>query len=108
MKGIRFLGTSRADLRAFPKEARQVAGTQLQRVQFGALPVDWKPLPSVGRGVIEIRVRVPAGAFRVMYVASIGPEVVVLHCFQKKAQRTSKGDVAVAARRYRSFLSGGV
>jgi phage-related protein len=106
MKDIRFLGTSLADLRAFPKEARQEAGVQLDRVQRGLLPIDWKPMPGVGRGVIEIRVRVHGGAFRVMYVTNIGHQVVVLHCFQKKSQRTSKGDIALAAKRYRSLVGG--
>jgi phage-related protein len=108
MKRLRFLGTSRADLQAFPKQARRVMGAELQRVQEGGVPRDWKPMPSVGQGVIEIHLRTEAGAFRVIYVASIGPEVVVLHCFQKKTQRTSARDIAMAVRRYRSIVCGGL
>ncbi|GAB3455283.1 type II toxin-antitoxin system RelE/ParE family toxin [Massilia terrae] len=108
MKRLLFLGTSFADLQAFPKQVRRVAGVELQRVQEGGMPRDWKPMPNVGQGVIEIHLHAEAGAFRVMYVASIGPQVIVLHCFQKKTQSTSKGDIAMAARRYRSFIGGGV
>jgi phage-related protein len=59
---------------------------------------------TVGQGVREIRVRDAAGAFRVMYVAKFDDAVYVLHCFQKKTQKTSKADLNLAARRYRELL----
>jgi phage-related protein len=46
----------------------------------------------------------PAGAFRVMYVAKFDDAVYVLHCFQKRTQKTSKADLNLAARRYRDLL----
>jgi phage-related protein len=52
----------------------------------------------------EIRIRDMAGAFRVLYVAKFADAVYVLHCFQKKTERTSKADVELAARRYRELL----
>ncbi|QKS24716.1 hypothetical protein FX987_02498 [Vreelandella titanicae] len=58
-------------------------------------------MPTVGQGVKEIRVRDVAGAFRVMYVAKFADVVYVLHCFQKKTQKTSKGDIDLAEKRYR-------
>src|SRR5882672_6678299 len=65
---------------------------------------DWKPMNTVGRGVREIRIRDAAGAFRVMYVAKFDDAVYVLHCFQKKTQKTSKADLNLAAQRYRDLL----
>ena len=59
---------------------------------------------TVGRGVREIRIRDAAGAFRVLYVAKFDDAVYVLHCFQKKTQKTSKADLNLAARRYRDLL----
>jgi phage-related protein len=59
---------------------------------------------TVGQGVREIRIRDAAGAFRVMYVAKFDDAVYVLHCFQKKTQKTSKADLNLAARRYRELL----
>lgn len=106
MKRILFVGSSRADLRAFPVRARRFAGRQLNRLQNGQLPVDWKPMPGIGAGVAEIRLRVPDGAFRVIYVAKFGDLIVVLHCFQKKSKRTSHADIALAGTRYRAFLGG--
>jgi phage-related protein len=53
---ILWLGSSLDDLRAFPEDARRVAGFELRRVQQGLQPTDWKSMPSVGTGVEEIRV----------------------------------------------------
>ena len=71
------------------------AGYQLGRVQAGKEPADWKPMPSVGLGVNEIRVREDSGAFRVIYVAKFEEAVYVLHAFQKKAQKTPKHDMTL-------------
>lgn len=103
-KPVVFRGTSLDDLRAFPAALRRMAGFQLDRVQHGEDPDDWKPMTSIGSGVREIRVRDDDGAFRVIYVAKLGDAIYVLHCFQKKTQRTSKEDIALAARRYKQLV----
>lgn len=92
------------DLRAFPLAARREAGHQLDQVQHGREPDDWKPIKTVGQGAKEIRIRDEAGAFRVVYVARFADAIYVLHCFQKKTEKTSKADVELAARRYRELL----
>ena len=101
---VEFRGRSLDDLRAFPLAARREAGYQLDRVQNGQEPNDWKPMNSVGQGVQQIRIRDASGAFRVLYVARFADTVYVLHCFQKKTEKTSKADVDLAARRYRDVL----
>jgi len=101
MKPVRFVGTAREDLIAFPEPARRVAGYELFMVQVGREPSDFKPMPDVGAGVQEIRVRDRAGAFRVVYVAKFDEAVYVLHAFQKKTAKTSSVDIEVAKRRYR-------
>jgi len=103
-KPVEFQGSALDDLRAFPRAARREAGYQLDRVQHGREPDDWKPMSTVGRGVQEIRIRDAAGAFRVLYVAKFNAAVYVLHCFQKKTQKTSKADLSLAAQRYRDLL----
>jgi phage-related protein len=102
-KPVEFRGSSLDDLRAFPEAARREAGYQLDQVQHGREPDDWKPMPTVGRGVQEIRIRDSAGAFQVLYVTKFDDAVYVLHCFQKKTQKTSKADMNVAAQRYRDL-----
>lgn len=104
MKTISFVGSALADLRAFPEAARRSAGYQLDRIQQGAEPSDWKPMASVGKGVREIRIRDASGAFRVIYVTRISNDIYVLHCFQKKTQKTSRTDLDLAAKRYNDLI----
>lgn len=74
MQPVRFLGSAKGDLYAFP---------------------------GVGSGAREIRIRDEAGAFRVIYVAKFADAIYVLHAFQKKTQKAAKTDLELAARRYR-------
>ena len=101
MKQIAFVGDSLACLRDFPDDARSTAGYQLREVQKGSDPSDWKPMTTIGSGVREIRIREASGAFRIIYVASLGEQVVVLHAFQKKTQKTPQKDIDLAATRLR-------
>ena len=102
-KPVDFRGSSLDDLRAFPLTARREAGHQLDQVQHGQEPDDWKPMNTIGQGVKEIRIRDAAGAFRILYVAKLADAVHVLHCFQKKTGKTSKTDLDLAAKRYRDL-----
>ena len=101
-KEVRWLGSSRASLRALPYEARRELGYELGEVQHGALPTDWRPMPTVGAGVIEIRVRA-GGAFRLLFVAQFEEAIYVLHVFQKKSHKTSALDLTLARQRYRTI-----
>lgn len=103
-KPVEFRGSSLDDLRAFPKSARREAGHQVDQVQQGLEPDDWKPMPVIGSGVREIRIRDASGAFRVMYVAKFAAAVYVLHCFQNATQKTRKSDLDLATRRYRELI----
>ena len=103
-KPVEFLGTSLDDLRAFPPSAKREAGYQIDQVQNGLDPDDWKPMNTVGKGVREIRVRDSDGAFRVIYIAKFADAVYVIHCFQKKTQKTNKADIDLASKRYRDLL----
>jgi phage-related protein len=102
-KPVEFRGSSLDDLRAFPRSARHEAGHQIDQVQQGYQPDDWKPMPTVGPGAQEIRIRDADGAFRVIYVAKFADAVYVLHCFRKTTQKTSKTDLNLAAKRYREL-----
>ena len=104
MKLIAFRGDSLEALRAFPDGARHDAGFQLDKVQRGEEPDDWKPMGTIGAGVKEIRVWDEAGTFRVIYLAKLADAVHVLHCFQKKTQETSAKDIKVARKRYKDLI----
>ena len=106
MKPISFLGNSLECLREFPEDARQDAGYQLDQVQRGRQPSDFKPLPSVGNGVEELRVWDDTGTYRVIYVARLREAVYVLHAFHKKTRATSKHDIEIARNRYAELMRG--
>ena len=104
MKPVTFLGDSLGTVRAFPTGARREAGFQIERVQRGFDPDDWKPMKTVGSGVREIRIRDAVGAFRVIYIATLADAVYVLHAFQKKTEATLKRDVALATTRFKELM----
>src|SRR6187402_1724846 len=101
-KPLIWLGSARRDIRAFPALARRLAGFQLRRVQHGLDPDDWKPMPTVGPGVREIRIHV-AGAHRVFYVATRAEAIYVLHASEKKTQKTAARDLEVGRERFRAL-----
>lgn len=103
---VEFLGSALNDLRDFPLSARREAGYQIDKIQHGEEPDDWKPMKTIGTGAQEIRIQDEAGAFRVVYIAKLKNAVYVLHCFQKKTQRTSAQDIALASKRYNELMRG--
>jgi phage-related protein len=103
-KPLSFIDSSLDDLKAFPGDMQSEIGHQLDRVQQGLEPDDWKPFSTVGAGVREIRVKGTDGIYRAMYVAKFEESVYVLHCFQKKTQATSQPDVQLARKRFRELI----
>jgi phage-related protein len=93
MKKIVFLGSSLKEIREFPASVKQESGYELDKVQRGLTPKDWKAISSIGPGVREIRIYTD-GAWRLVYVANRDDAVYVLHAFQKKTQKTSTRDIA--------------
>jgi phage-related protein len=106
MKMVRFLGDALKSLRDFPEDARQDAGYQLDKVQRGEQPDDFKAMPSIGKGVEEIRLWDESGTFRVLYTARLADVVYVLHAFQKKTQATSRRDIHTAKERFAQLTKG--
>ena len=102
-KPIEWVGSSKEDLRRFPTVARQRAGYQLDLIQDGAAPTDWKPMESVGPGVREIRIKCRDGAFRVFYVVSRPEAIYVLHAFRKATEKTERHDIELGRARFKSL-----
>lgn len=98
-----WLGDSLIRLRAASAEIRSDAGYQLDLVQRGEMPADFRPMPDVGPGVMEIRVH-GENEFRVFYVARLPEAVYVLHCFVKKTRGTKKADIELGKRRHAALL----
>ena len=102
-KPLLWLGSSLDDLRKFPDAARRVAGRELNVVQQGSEPRDWRPMAAIGPGAFEIRIHVE-GEHRVVVVTKFVDAVYVLHAFQTKSNRTSLRDIDLARRRYRTLV----
>jgi phage-related protein len=106
LKPIRWLGTTRDDIREQGRAIRYELGQQLLRVQMGLMPNNYKPMSTVGPGAYEILVRDADGVARLMYVAKFHETICILHVFTKKTQRTPKTDIEIAKKRYREARDG--
>ena len=89
-KSVAWIGNSFEDLRDFPPEVRKDAGYQLHRIQVGLEAADWKPMPEIGRGVEEIRLRNESGAYRIIYLARFEDAVYALTTENNTKQKTIK------------------
>jgi phage-related protein len=92
MNPVKFCGSSLKTIRNFSPAVKRAIGHQLDCVQRGLSPVDWKPMSAVGRSVKEIRIDLN-GQYRVIYVIGLKQKVFVLHAFQKKSRKTAKRDI---------------
>lgn len=86
------MGRALEELRDFPEAARREAGHQLHLVQLGSAPDDGRPMPTVGTGVVEIRLHGDS-EHRVFYIATFPEAVYVLHAFEKKTRQTAQHDI---------------
>ena len=100
MKPVHFCGDSLARIRAFPAEVRKDIGYQLESLQHGEMPDDWKPFRTVGKGVKELRVMAARKQFRVIFLTKRAEAVYVLHAFEKKTHKTRKVEINLARKRF--------
>jgi phage-related protein len=100
VKSLVWLADSLELVREFPTQAKTEVGHELRRVQQGLSPSDWKPMPSIGLGVNEIRANAGT-AHRVFYVAKFAEAVYVVHAMTKKTQKTPRQDTEIAAKQFR-------
>jgi len=102
-KPVEWIGSSRTDLRAFPREVQRDIGQALFAAQCGEEYPSVKALKGfVGRGVLEIVVSFRSDAFRAVYTVRFADVIYVLHAFQKKSTkgvRTPKREIDLIRRR---------
>jgi phage-related protein len=83
-------------------EDRKTVGTDIKDVEFG-WPVG-KPLAaSLGRGLWEVRCNIRAGIARVIFYVT-GNQMILLHGFVKKNQKTPKPDRDLGFKRMKEHL----
>ena len=87
LKLIVWMGSSRRDIRGFPKEVRADLGHALYAAQRGETDPAAKPLKGFGgTRVMEITDRHDTSTYRTVYTAQFASAVYVLHAFQKKSK----------------------
>ena len=100
------MGTRSRACGSSPRTPGPDAGYQLDKVQRGEQPDDFKPMPSIGKGAEEVRMWDDTGTYRVVYTARLSDAVYVLHAFQKKTQATAKRDIELAKKRFTELMRG--
>ena len=93
-KPVFWEGSSRRDLRRFPKAIRLTVGQALFDAQTGKKHPDAKPLKGFGgAGVLEVVEDDNGNTYRAVYTVKFAGVGYVLHAFQKKSKRGSKTPV---------------
>ncbi|MEZ6099918.1 MAG: type II toxin-antitoxin system RelE/ParE family toxin [Pirellulaceae bacterium] len=98
---VHWEGDSREVLARFPAAIRRKIGSDIMRLQLGEMPLSSRPMPSVGRGVFELRQMDDRGWYRVIYLQRIANRIFMLHSFTKKSAKTSARDLGIATTRLR-------
>jgi phage-related protein len=102
-KPVQWVASARDELRDFPDNARLEAGIAIWAIQQGEAPPDGKPMPIIGKGVQEIRIRT-TDAYRIFYVAKFSEAIYILHAFQKKTQKTARSNIELGQQRYKQLI----
>ncbi len=104
-KKVFWLYSTREQLKKFPHAAMKQLGQEVARVQREETPLDFKPMNSIGLGVMEIRYRGEDNQYRLFYIAKFQEGIYVLHVFIKTTQATPLLDLQLAKKRYRELLN---
>ena len=103
LQDVIWLGDSLEVLRNFPAGIKAVLGGEIFRLQVGAMPRNFAPMVTVGRGVRELRTRDRSGQYREIYMVRKREGIFILHTFQKKSRKTLKQDIEIARKRLREI-----
>ena len=102
-KPVRWVGASREDLKAFPKDVQRRFGGALWDAQIGQKAPYAKPLKGFGgASVLEIVDDFDGDTYRAVYTVRFARVIYVLHAFQKKSKRgiaTPKAELDVIRQR---------
>jgi len=100
---VRWIGSSREDLRAFPEAVRLRVGGALWEAQLGRKAAWAKPLKGFGgAGVLEVVDDHDGDTYRAVYTVRFAGVVYGLHAFQKKSKSgvaTPRREIALVEQR---------
>lgn len=103
MKQIVWLGNTHEVVRGYADSVKRQLGYNLDKVQRGLDPYDWRPMSTIGPGVKEIRIH-DYNEYRILYVAKFEECIYVLHSFVKKTQSIGRKDILLARQRYLDMI----
>lgn len=106
MKPAIFHPEALVTIRGFPDDVRRELGKVIYDLQRGerlGMPLS-RPMPVVGAGVGELRIRDKSGNYRLFYLAKLARGVFVFHAFVKKTQQTPKREISLAKSRLKELL----
>ena len=87
-------------------EIKKDLGSILSLLQMGesvGMP-DVKPMPSVAKGVSEIRIKDQSGIYRAFFIIETDLGVLGFHGFKKKTQQTPQNEIDTGKKRLKVFL----
>ena len=89
-------GRTKDIVSSFPPEVRRNLGFALRQLQWGEAPADYRPLPSVGKGLFELRDQDEAGWYRIIYLSRTNDVIHVVHAFEKDTAKMPEQEKKVA------------
>jgi len=99
---LKILKGCERELESVPEGLREALADAVARLEAGqmlSLPLS-RPMPGIGKGVHELRLKDRSGVYRIVY-ALRGGEVYLLHAFKKTTQQTPHKSIALAKKRLR-------
>ncbi len=103
---IEILKQCQKEILDWPDEVREDLADAIARLERGhglSMPLS-RPMPSIGKGVHELRLKDRSGVYRVIYILAGGTQIWLLHAFKKTTQATSKQDIEIAKDRLKRTL----
>ena len=89
-------------LLALSKDDRRIIGRDIQKVEFG-WPIGMPYCRPLGRGLWEVRSDLTGGRIARVIFCIVDGELIMLHGFEKKTQKTPPHDVDLALKRKREI-----
>ena len=94
----------RAFLRSLDKPAKVRFGWSIEELRRRNISAREPLVKKLTGRLWELREESQTNIYRVIYCCAIGRRIVLLHGFQKKTQRTPRGEIEIAERRLARFL----
>ena len=71
-------------------------GFGLRQLQWGEEPADYRPLPSIEKGLFELRDQNASGWYRIIYLSRTNDVIHVVHAFEKDTAKIPEQEKKVA------------